>query len=261
MGERTSYEPGAFSWTDLATTDQEAAKAFYQPLFGWDCDDAPVGDGMYYSMMSIEGRAVAAVAQQPAAMREQGVPPVWNSYVTVEDAEATAARVAELGGTVMSKPFDVLEAGRMAVLQDPQGAVFMAWQPRASIGAELVNVPGALTMNQLNTSDPDAAIRFYSELFGWDVRAVDAPGVEFWGMYNEGTLNAGMMKQPPEGLGGPPHWLVYFAVESLEDTLRQVREGGGEVVVPTTGVDSGQFAVARDPQGAHFALFEGDLDP
>ncbi len=143
MGERTSHPPGTFSWVDLSTTDQEAAKAFYQGLFDWDCEDAPVGDGMYYSMMRIHGRAVAAISAQQQALRDQGVPPAWNSYVTVEDADAAAARAKELGGNVLSEAFDVLEAGRMAVLMDPQGAAVMVWQPRDSIGAELVNAPGA----------------------------------------------------------------------------------------------------------------------
>ena len=261
MGERTKHEPGTFSWTDLATTDQEGAKAFYQGLFGWDCEDRPVGDGVYYSMMLIGGRAVAAVSSQPEAMREQGVPPAWNSYVTVEDADAAAARAREIGGNVISEPFDVLEAGRMAVLQDPQGAVFMAWQAGASIGAELVNAPGALTLNQLNTSDPEAAGRFYSELFGWEVRKVEAPGEPYWGIYSQGNLNGGMMKLPPAAQAGPPHWLVYFATEQLEDTLSKVGASGGETVVSPMDVPGGRIAVARDPQGAYFALWQGQLDP
>jgi predicted enzyme related to lactoylglutathione lyase len=260
VGERTSHKPGTFSWTDLATTDQEGAKGFYQGLFGWDCEDTPVGDGVYYSMMRIGGRAVAAISTQPASMREQGIPPVWNSYVTVEDADAAAARANEVGGNVLAEPFDVLDAGRMAVLGDPQGAFFMVWQPRASIGAELVNAPGALTLNQLNTSDPEAARRFYSELFGWEIRELEGTGQPYWSIHNGETLNAGMMNLPP-GAEAPPHWLVYFATEKLEDTLAQVGERGGEVVVSPTDVPAGRIAVARDPQGAYFALWEGELDP
>ncbi len=111
-------------------------------------------------------------------------------------------------------------------------------------------------MNQLNTNDPEAAGRFYSDLFGWEVRRVDDGGQPFWGVYNDGTMNAGMMEQP-----GPPHWLVYFAVESLEDTLRKIGEGGGETVLEPLELDYGRIAVARDPQGAHFALWHGELDP
>src|SRR5436305_49235 len=136
MGERTGYAPGAFSWVDLGTSDGDGAKVFYGGLLGWEFEDMPVPDSPPYSMATIGGRRVAAVY----AKRDEQLPSAWLSYVTVEDADATAARAAELGGTVMSEPFEVLQAGRMAVLQDPAGAVFAIWQARATIGAELVNV-------------------------------------------------------------------------------------------------------------------------
>src|SRR5918999_290305 len=234
MGERSSYAPGTFSWTDLTTPDQDGAKAFYTGLFGWEPDDQPVSEGVTYTMMKIGGRSVAAVS--PQMEDQKGVPPFWNSYVTVEDADAAAAKAGELGGNVMAEPFDVFDAGRMAVIQDPQGAFFSVWQPKESIGAELVNVPGALTMNQLNTTDPDAAGRFYSELFGWAIDRVseDPP---FWGVHNQGRLNGGMMQLPP-GAGAPPHWLVYFVAESLDGSLERIGELGGRVVVEPTPVPS-----------------------
>ncbi|MGI8802888.1 MAG: VOC family protein [Solirubrobacteraceae bacterium] len=134
MAERDSHPPGTFSWADLSTTDPEAAKAFYGGLFGWVAEDMPVGDGAVYSMMRKDGRDAAAIAPQPSQQREAGVPPMRNSYVTVESADATAERATELGGAVHAPPFDVMEAGRMAVLQDPQGAFFVAWDPRSNIG-------------------------------------------------------------------------------------------------------------------------------
>lgn len=259
MGERTSHAPGTFSWTDLSTTDQEAAKSFYGDVFGWDAEDRPVGDGINYTMMSIGGKAVAAASPLREDQREQGVPPFWMSYVTVQDADATAARAAELGGTLMAEPFDVFDAGRMAVIQDPQGAFFSIWQPGESIGAELVNVPGALTMTQLNTTDPEAAGRFYADLFGWDVSQIEAPGEPFWSIHNQGRLNAGMMKLP-EGAGAPPHWLVYFVADDLDASAGKIEQLGGRVIVPPMPIPAGRIAVAQDPQGATFALFEGELD-
>src|SRR5205809_423388 len=124
MGERTKYTPGTFCWTDLTTTDQGAAKSFYSGLFGWEAEDIPVGDGITYSMMRLGGKRVAAIAPQPQQQREMGIPPVWNSYVSVESADAAAGRAKELGATVHAPPFDVMQAGRMAVIQDPQGAFF-----------------------------------------------------------------------------------------------------------------------------------------
>jgi predicted enzyme related to lactoylglutathione lyase len=137
MGERTKYTPGTFSWTDLNTTDQEAAKTFYTGLFGWSYDDAPVGDDVYDSMASIDGKMVAAISPQPQQQREAGAPPAWNSYITVDSADQTLARAAELGATVHAQAFDVMDAGRMGVVQDPQGAWFLVWEPKQHIGAGL----------------------------------------------------------------------------------------------------------------------------
>src|SRR5204862_3044022 len=124
MAERTSYAPGTFSWTDLATNDPDAAKAFYTGLFGWDYEDMPVGEEGAYTMCRLGGRDVAALARQPAQERGQGIPPHWNSYVTVDDVDERAPRVTELGGNLIMPPFDVLDAGRMSLASDPTGAVF-----------------------------------------------------------------------------------------------------------------------------------------
>src|SRR3954449_3963673 len=170
MGERTQHKPGTFSWADLSTTDQGAAKEFYSGLFGWEADDLPVGDGAVYSMMRRDGHSMAAISTQPEQQRQAGVPPMWNSYVTVESADDAEARATELGANVHAGPFDVMQAGRMAVVQDPQGAFFMVWEPRENIGAELVNAPGALCWNELASPDLEASASFYSGLFGWELQ-------------------------------------------------------------------------------------------
>jgi uncharacterized protein len=265
MGERTSHVPGTFSWTDLGTTDSDGAKAFYGGLFGWELEDMPVPEGPPYTMARIGGKAVCALYQRSA---DQPGPPAWLCYVTVEDAGATARRAGELGATVISEPFDVLQAGRMAVLQDPTGAVFAIWQPGESIGAELVNDPGAMTMNQLNTGDPEAAELFYSELFGWrfdqlaEAASVDTDvaGQEYWGIFNGERLNGGMMPLSQAGPGAPPAWLVYFTSADLDASVARIAELGGQVMVQPMRIQSGRIAVAQDPQGAVFALFEGEVD-
>src|SRR5438270_11492804 len=172
MGERTKYTPGTFSWTDLTTTDQAAAKQFYGELFGWSAEDNPVGDGVYYSMMSLGAHQVAAISPQPQQQRDAGVPPAWNSYITVESADRTLERARQLGAMVHADAFDVMDVGRMGVVQDPQGAFFLVWQPKSRIGASLVNAPGALSWNELATPDVEASSRFYSELFGWTLEPV-----------------------------------------------------------------------------------------
>ncbi len=255
MAERDSYKPGAFSWAELLSNDTEGAKAFYTGVFDWSYEDNPVGEGGVYTMFSIDGRHVGALH----AGQQEGMPPVWNSYVTVEDADSGTERAKELGATVLAGPFDVLEAGRMSVIQDPQGAVFSIWQPRDHPGAALVNAAGALTLNQLNTSDPDAAGGFYAGLFGWEVRQEESPGPRYFGLYNDGRLNAGMMDLP-EGSPAPPHWLVYFGSDDIDASAGRVAELGGQLLVPPMPIPAGRIVVAQDPQGAIFALFEGRFD-
>lgn len=259
MGERTRYEPGTFSWVDLSTTDQDAAKAFYGELFGWEAEDMPVGDGVSYSMMRLGGKDVAAVAPQPEQQREAGVPPLWNSYVTVESADAAAERVGELGGTVHAPPFDVLDVGRMAVIQDPQGAFFMVWEPRRHIGAALVNETGALVWNELASPDPDGSTAFYRGLFGWSIEPFDSSLGPYFSIKNGEASNGGMRQLGEENV--PPHWLVYFGVDDVEAALSKVESLGGKRRAGPMDIEIAKIGLAQDPQGATFALYAGQLEP
>jgi predicted enzyme related to lactoylglutathione lyase len=255
MGERTQHPPGAFSWAELTTTDADGAKAFYTGLFGWEIDDNPMPDGGVYTLLRRGGKAAAALFQ---ATEER--PVAWLSYITVDSADATAAAVTEHGGGApMGPPFDVMDLGRMAVVHDPAGAFFAIWEPRGSIGSEVVNEPGALSLNQLNTNDPEGAQRFYEAVFGWRFDFVGTDDNRYWGIYNDDRLNAGMMPLPP-GLDAPPHWLVYFGSEGVDDDARRVEELGGRVLVPPTDVPGGRFISAMDPQGGVFAQFSGRFD-
>ena len=260
MGKRERYDPGTFCWVDLATTDPAGAKAFYGGLFGWEAEDMPAGEAGTYTMLSLDGEEVCALYELEAERREMGTPSHWFSYVSVEDADATAARARELGGGVFGEAFDVLDSGRMAIIQDPTGAMLAAWQPWAHIGARRVNDPGCLTLNQLNTHDPEHAAEFYRDLFGWEIsQVVDEP--PYWGINNNGALNGGMMRMPNDAQVAPSHWLVYFVAEDLDVAADRIGELGGTVMVPPMGVPpEGRILVARDPQGAAFALFEGETD-
>ncbi len=260
VGERTEYAPGLFCWADLSTTDPDGARAFYGSLLGWEGEPGDPEHGGY-AVMSLGGHAVAGIAPQLPEQRAARVPPAWLSYVSVEDADAVAAAAVEAGGTVIAPGFDVTELGRMAVLADPQGAVFAVWQPGAMAGAEMVNDPGAMTINQLNTNDPRGAERFYTAVFGWEFTQVAKKPIPFWGIANDGRLNGGMMGLDPSA-PAPPHWLVYFTVEDLDGGDALVVDGGGAVVVPPMEIpNGGRILVAHDPQYAFFALFEGRVDP
>jgi hypothetical protein len=142
----------------------------------------------------------------------------------------------------------------MAVIQDPEGAVVCVWEPRTSIGAELVNEPGALTINQLNTSDPERAQEFYAGVFGWRFDQVAEGDQPYWGIYNGDRLNGGMMAQPPD------YWLAYFGSDSVDDDVGRIGELGGQILVPPMTVPGGRILVAQDPQGAVFGLLAGRFD-
>ncbi len=259
MGDREAYAPGTFSWTDLTTTDQDGAKAFYSELFGWQAIDYPVGDGVVYSMMTLDGKNVAAISPQPAQQRDAGVPPTWNSYVTVQSADETQALAKELGATVHAPAFDVLDAGRMGVIQDPQGAYFLVWEPRSHIGASLVNVPGALVWNELASPDPEGSVAFYGGLFGWKGNAMEGSEPPYLVIDNAGHSNGGirpLMPAEPQ-----PYWLAYFGVADLEAALARVEQLGGTRLAGPIDIGPGTFGFVQDPQGAVFALWMGEFDP
>jgi len=257
MAERTTYAPGTFSWTDLATTDQDAAKQFYGRLFGWQAVDYPVGDGVVYSMMQVDGKDAGAISPQPEQQREAGVPPLWNSYVSVEGADNSADRAQKLGATVHAPPFDVMDVGRMAVVQDPQGAFIMLWEAKQHIGASVVNARGALSWNELATPDMDASADFYRELFGWQTQPLDASGMPYLVIQNQGRGNGGIR---PAQENEPSYWLVYFGAGDINADTSQATELGATVLAGPMDIGVGQISVLQDPQGAVFALYAGQFD-
>lgn len=257
MGERTSYTPGTFCWADLTTPDQDAAKAFYAALFGWTAEDVPVAEGVRYSMQRKDGHHVAAISPQPQQQREAGLPPMWTSYIAVQDADATLARARELGAHVHADAFDVFDSGRMGVIQDPQGAHVAVWQARDHIGAGLVNEHGALIWNELYTPDLDASARFYEELFGWSTEVSEGAPMPYRVITTEaGSSNGGMTTME----GVPPSWLVYFGTDRIEASVASVEEHGGRVMNGPIDIGVGRIAIVGDPQGAMFALFAGRMD-
>jgi uncharacterized protein len=254
MGERSEYTPGTFCWAELATSDQAAAKAFYGELLGWQADDRPLDGGGYYSMQTIGGKNVAAIAGQPEQQREAGVPPLWNSYVSVESADAAVERAQELGATIHAPAFDVMTVGRMAVIQDPQGAYVMVWEPRDHHGASLVNAPGALAWNELQSPDLDASAAFYRDLFGWAAEQAEGMEDPYLIIQNGGAANGGIRDVTPPA---PPSWLVYFGIEDLDGSLARLKELGGMVLAGPIDIQVARIAVVADPQGAVFALYDG----
>jgi predicted enzyme related to lactoylglutathione lyase len=267
MGTRTSYEPGTFSWIEFSTTDPDEAKVFYGELFGWQAEDTPIPEdagGGVYTICTIGGERVAAIQEQRADQRDAGIPPNWFSYITVASADEAAAKAKELGGSIHMDAFDVMTAGRMAVVGDPTGAVFGAWEAGDNIGATLVNDPGCLTSNELSTNDVERAREFYSAMFGWRIEEVDTQGgPRYWTIAHDGAAegrNGGMRGPAPEQAGVPPHWMPYFTVSSADAAIATTREAGGAVHAGPVEIPAGRIAVLGDPQGAIFGIFEGEVD-
>jgi hypothetical protein len=257
MTEVTLHEPGQFCWSELATSDQRAAKAFYASVFGWTADDRPAGPGITYTTLKLRGLDVGAIYEQEREEAGRGVPPHWNVYVSVASADEVSARARKLGGTVVAEPFEVTDAARMAILQDPTGAVVCLWQGRRHPGARVVDEPGAMSWCELATTDAERAGRFHSELFGWRLKPSGADYTEF--QRGERSIG-GMMAITPEWGNVPSHWLTYFAVAECDGTASKALKLGAHARVPPRDIPNvGRFAVLIDPQGAHFAIIRLDV--
>lgn len=272
MPERDGYIPGVPCWVDTSQPDPEAAVDFYRGLFGWEFEDVmPPGSPGQYFIARLRGGDVAAVGSVP-----EGAPPtaMWNTYVWVQSVDETASRVFDAGGSVVSAPFDVTDAGRMAVLADPEGAVLCAWQAKQHRGAGIVNEAGALVFNGLNTRDPEGARRFYRSVFGWET--LDAGGEEFWTLPGYGDhleesnpqlrqqmadlgasagyedVVASLGRIPADQPDVPAHWSVTFGVDDADATAERAAELGGRVVVAPVDAPWVRMTVIADPQGATF---------
>jgi predicted enzyme related to lactoylglutathione lyase len=261
MSERDRYDHGVPSWVDHSSPDPAGAARFYGELFGWVAEDQmpPDAPGRYFRCR-LRGRDVAALGTQQAS----DAPPMWNSYVTVDNADEIAAKVPAAGGRVHGEPFDVFDAGRMAVCQDQAGAWFCIWQAGTQPGAGLANEPGSFCWTELTTRDPEGSKRFYGAVFGWQATSADYGGVEYT-MWHLGGVEprqenaiAGMMPMVgdewPADL--PAHWMVYFAVEHAEATAVRCEQLGGKISVAPFDSPVGKIAVLNDSQGAVFSVLQ-----
>lgn len=250
----TNYPHGTFSWIELGTSDQEAAKRFYTQLFGWTAQDNPIGDDAYYTMLHLDGKPVAGLYRVPP---EMGIPPRWTSYITVDDVDTTTAQVELLGGSVIEQPFDIAEFGRMSLLQDPTGAPICLWAARSHIGSSFYQRPGAFCWNELYTHDVTAAADFYTKLLGWTAGLDSLNGVQYAACNNGETPVAVIM---PMGVitaemdDMPPSWMVYLGVADVEASAAKVEELGGRVLAGPTEDAGFKYALVQDPQGALFYL-------
>ena len=226
--EVTKHEPGMFSWADLASTDEKGSRRFYTELLGLNATAFPIGGGAEYVALSKNGKSVCAMYEMSEEVRQQtGGRPFWNAYFTVESADDTAAEAKRRGGAALQEPFDVMGEGRMAVLQDPTGAVFSVWEPKSGIGAQVFGEPGALAWSELYTHNTEAASDFYAGLFGWSVnRTRGANNDEYFEFQIDGRSAAGMMAIKEEWGEMPPP-LVDLLCRRRPGRLYRQGEGPG----------------------------------
>jgi hypothetical protein len=253
----TDYAAGTPSWVELSTTDPDGSYAFYSQLFGWTATEGTEQFGGYRSFL--DG------GQSVGGLNPMGEFPVWTTYVATDDADATAQKVRDNGGTVMVEPMDVGVLGRMAVFVDPAGAVFGAWQAGEMKGADKVNEPNSFVWNELATRDLDGARAFYPAVFGWDPQPFGEapPGQEPYYVWNNGgERGAGGAMTMPEMVPAdvPSYWGVYFAVADADATVAKAEELGGRVLFgPEDIPEVGRFATLMDPQGAAFSVLKPQM--
>jgi uncharacterized protein len=274
--ERNGYPAGVPCWVDTAQPDPEAAAEFYSGLFGWQFEDRmPADSPNRYFVAQLRGRDVAAVGSQPEEM-----PPVavWNTYVWVDSADEATAKAKDAGGSALMEPFEIPDAGRMAVLADREGAAFCVWQAKQHRGAQLVNEPGTWNFSELNTRDPEGAEAFYGAVFGWEAKTIDTgdggftmwrvPGYGDYLVQRDPELRrrqegdgapegfedavAWLVPMAPDQADAPPHWSITFAVDDADAVADRAAKLGGKVLVPPFDAPWVRMTVLSDPQGAVF---------
>jgi predicted enzyme related to lactoylglutathione lyase len=248
---------GDFIWCELMTPDSKAAEGFYREVVGWTADDTSV-EGMAYTTFKAAGVPVAGMMELSAEMRDAGASPGWMGYVYVDDVDATARRVTELGGLVHRAASDIPSIGRFAVVAAPDGAAFALFKPNDGDGPTRQRmVPGHVGWHELMAGELDAAFAFYAELFGWvRTEAIDMGPMGIYQIFapgDGGDAIGGMMTRLPEMPAS--FWLYYFNVEALDSALERVTAGGGTLINEPMEVPGGAWiGQCLDPQGAMFAL-------
>jgi uncharacterized protein len=250
----TAWPAGTPCWVELMTSDIDAARRFYEPLFGWELSAGDPATGGYV-MAEIDGNAVAGLSpQQP---EQAGHPSVWNTYLASDDVDATVEQITAAGGSIFAPPFDVTDRGRMAVAQDPTGGAFAIWQAKEQFGAAIANETNTLSWNELLTRDYQAAQDFYAAVFGYTYTDLSGDGFSYCTFEVDGNTAGGLGSLPSDAPAEvPAHWRTYFAVADTDATVDSVLALGGSVLLPAKDTPYGRNAYVADPQGAMFAVIK-----
>ena len=246
---------GRFIWYELMTTDMEAAKTFYAEVVGWGTQDASTL-GIAYTLFTAGEASVSGLMDLSEDARKLGLRPTWLGYVGVNDVDASADRIKQLGGSVHVPPTDIPHISRFSVAVDPQMAtiaLFKWLQPGQEQPAEL-DAPGRVGWHELLAADWQTAWNFYRELFGWQKADTDTGAVGTYQLFSVGGQTiGGMFTKPPTV--PVPFWLYYFNVGDIDAAVKRVKAGSGQILDGPIEVPGGRWIVqCTDPQGAIFAL-------
>jgi uncharacterized protein len=250
-----NYAPGTPCWAELVTTDVDAARKFYSEVLGWHEFEVAGPEAGNYTTPKVDGQTAAGIATQQEEEKKMGVPPHWNTYISVESADDAAKKAKDLGANVVVEPFDVMDLGRMAVVLDPVGAAICVWEPKETIGAQITREPGAITWFELDVKDTATAKDFYTKWLGWEAKEHKEP-VAYTEWQLDGDTVAGMLEVTPDMGDIPPMWAVFFEVPDTDAAAAKAKGAGGQVYVEPMDVPAGRFAVIADPQGAVFYVMK-----
>jgi len=247
-----AYLHGKFVWFELMTNDVEKAKAFYSELFGWKIEGVDMGGFTYHMAKNGENGVGGLMALQ----EKDKMPSSWMAYLSVPDVDAFAKKVTAAGGNVVVAPQDIHKVGRFAVVVDPQGAAFSLFKSAESDGADRTLGSGDFIWNELWTSDPKAAVKFYTETFGYSVSEMDMGPMGTYYLLKTGETNrGGLMKSPVPGV--PPNWLPYIGVSDADATVDRAKRMGANVTAQPSDIPNvGRFAILTDPTGASIAVLQ-----
>jgi uncharacterized protein len=261
MAEVTRHCPGMFCWVELNTVDALAANRFYGEMFGWRRSFMPLEDGSFYTMLQLDGKDVGAFHEIYDGAVAAEAAPGWRLYIATDNVDKSVQTALALGGALLSPPVEVSDVGRVAVMQDPTGAIFALWQARNHIGAEVINQSGALSWQELLTTDFETAKHFYSNLFGWQTQTRAAGARSYTTFKPKKSLQESGGIQPLQGSlretlsENGSQWLASFAVENFEQSLQKAQRLGANLkTAPAEVPPVGRSAVLEDPQGALFSL-------
>ncbi len=245
-------------WYDLMTTDTEGAKRFYSEVIGWKTEPWKDADPKRpYTMFVAGDGPIGGLMPLSEEARKMGAVPHWLAYTTVENVDATASEVQKLGGKVYAPPFDIPKVGRCAILADPQGATFAIFRGESEM-PPAKDAPGQFSWAELNTTDWEAAWKFYTQIFGWTEKSRMEMGPEgtYFMFQDASQTTRGGMSNMAAKMKAPAHWLHYITVDNIQGAVDRTKAQGGKVLngpMPIPGDD--MIAQCADPQGAFFAIY------